>query len=130
MEDRGLAVEADNASIDVRLPLKNTSVVDEIPARNVVSRVQHNIVFSDHIHRIRRIKPDFVTDDSYVWINLGQLLLCDIDLHPSNICLQEQELPLKVGKINPIGVYNSDSADSSRGKIDGGWNSESTEPNY
>ncbi len=63
-EHGGLAVEAQNAREDIGLRLKDASVVDEIPARQIVRRVDNNIVFSDHIHGVARVKPDRVRDHS------------------------------------------------------------------
>ena len=129
-EHGGLAVEAQNAREDIGLRLKDASVVDEIPARQIVRRVDNNIVFSDHIHGVARVKPDRVRDHSDLRIDEAQLLYGRIDFSLSQIGFREDELSLKVRHLNMVGVGDPDLAYSSGGEIDSGWNSKAPESHY
>ena len=59
-----MAVEAENAREDIGLRLKDASVVDEVPARQVIRRVDNYIIFSDYFHSVARVKPDRVRGHS------------------------------------------------------------------
>ena len=110
--------------------MKDASVVDEVPARQVVRCVDNYIVFPDYFHSVARVKPDRMRDHSDLGIEEAQLFFGGVDFSPSQIGFREDELPLKVRHLNEIGVDDPDTADPSGRQIDSGWNSKAPESHY
>jgi hypothetical protein len=125
-----LSVEAKNAREDIGLRLKDASVVDEVPARKVIRRVNNHIVLSDYFHSVARVKPDRVRDNSDLGIDEAKFLFGGIDFSPSQVLFREKELPLKVRHLNQIRVSDPDPAYSSGREIDGGRNSKAPKTHY
>ena len=107
--------------------MKDASVVDEVPTRQIVRRVNDDIVFPHYFHSIARVKPDWVSGDSDLRIDEAKLLLGRVDFSPSQVWLREHELSLKVRHLNEVRVSDPDPAYSGGREIDCGWNSKAPE---
>ena len=92
--------------------------------------VDNCIIFADYFHGVARVKSDRVRDHSDLGIYEAKLLFGGVDFYLAQVGFREDELPLKVRHLNEVGVGDPDSAYSSRGEIDSGWNSKAPEPYY
>ena len=119
LEDRDLAFELENASVDERPPREKRRVVVEIARAEIVGPIEDHIVAGKQIDGVRRSYSVGMRYDPNERIRRPQTPRGRLDLGLAHGCVVMQELPLQVVRLDAIEVGDAERADSGGGEIQG-----------
>ena len=103
-EDRGLAVEEQNAAVHQRFAREVARVVHQVSGREVVGAVHHHVVLRDDFHRVVGSDRRIVNDHVYVRVVGAQSFLRRLRLRLPHVLCLVQHLALKVRQVDEVAV--------------------------
>ena len=128
LEDRELAVEAEDRGGDDRDVQPDRGVVEQKPRREVVETVDDDVVALDDLHDVGGVEPDGVLDDVDVRVDRGDRLLGGVDLGDADPVRRMDHLALQVREIDLVVVDDADRADPGGGQVERGGRTEPPGP--
>ena len=85
-EDRGLPLEPEDAAVDVGPAAEHAGVVHQVPGREVVGAVDHEVVAGDSSSAFSRTRRTRWASISHVRVEVGQAARrADVDLRPPDV---------------------------------------------
>ena len=114
---KGLAVEAQNATMRERFACHHTRIVDEEFHGEVVGTVHDEVVLLNDIQRVRRVEELVVGIHLHIGVDGLDLLLGAFYLRHTHVLGEVDDLTLQVAQIDHIRIHDADASDASSGKI-------------
>src|SRR5690606_22050469 len=71
---RGLPLEAEDGAVDVRLAQQHAGIIRQVPRREIVRAVNHDVVVSKDLERVVRPERRFIGVDVDERVNISQTI--------------------------------------------------------
>jgi hypothetical protein len=104
-EEGKLAVEAEDAPVDVGLLEQHARVVDQIAGGKVVAAVEHHVPITEDLHRISGGDLGVVRSDLDVRVEVGDPLAGGVELGSADGGGTVQNLALEVGEVHCVKIH-------------------------
>ncbi len=125
IEDRRLALEAEDRAVDVGLAEQHAGVVRQIARREIVGSVHHHVVAAKEFHRVRRVETQTVGLDLDVGVHRTQPGRGDLHLGRPDVDRGVEHLALQVGGVDDVVVDEAEPAHPGGGEVLGKRRTES-----
>ena len=116
-EDAGLAFEAENRSVDIRLAGEHAGVVHQIARGKVVGAVGDDVELAKQFERIFAGEPGIKFPDVQKRIDRLQLFGGGVQLLAAHVGSGVDDLALQVGVVHDIEVHDAERAHAGRAQI-------------
>ena len=125
MEDRQLALEAEDGGRDHRGLRAHACVVEQVARGEVVEAVDDHVVALDDLHDVLGAEPDRVLLDVHVRVDLVDGDLRRVDLGHADTVVRVRDLALQVGEVDDVVVDDPQRSHAGRGEVEGRGRAES-----
>ena len=116
-EDAGLAFEAENRTVDVRLAGKHAGVVHQVARGKVVGAVGDDVELAKQFERVLAGEPGVKFPDIQERIDGLQLFRRRIQLLAAHVGGGVNDLPLQVGVVHDVEVHDAERAHAGRAQV-------------
>ena len=116
-EDAGLAFEAEDGAIHVRLPEQHAGVVGEVAGGEVVRAVHDDVVGADDVEGVLAGEAGVVQDDLDVRVEAADGVRGGLGLGPANVRGAVDDLALEVGEVHRVEIHDAEFADARGGQV-------------
>ena len=111
MEHTDHAFEPEDRTVYDRDTELDAGIVEQVPRREVVGTVDHDVIAGQDVHDVLGRQPGVVRDDVDIGVEHCQRLLGRVDLAIADPVDVVQDLTLQVRRINIVHVDDADRAD-------------------
>src|SRR5207247_5344757 len=111
-EHRRLAIEAEDAAVDVRLAQQNAGVVDEVARREVIGAVDDNVVRLQDVEGVGRGQLRLVEVDLHLRVDRLQAVLRRLELGSADVGRSVQHLTLQIAEVDDVEVDQAEAAEA------------------
>ena len=118
VEDRQLALEAEDRRRDDRGLEPHARVVQQVARREVVEAVDDHVVPLDDLHDVVGAEPDGVLLDLHVRVDLVDRDLGGVDLRHADAVVRVRDLALQVREVDHVVVDDPERADARGGEVE------------
>jgi len=120
VEYRNLALESEDAAVDVGFSQEDTGIVDEVAGGKVVGAVDDEVIVAQDRQRILGIEMDAMRLHPDVGIDRGNTLPRRVQLGAPDVGSAMKDLTLEVREVDRVEVHESQSADPGRSQVERG----------
>jgi hypothetical protein len=110
-----------------RNPQQYDRIVNEIPSRKIVGRVEHDVAGPKRPQSVARIEMVRVRGDGDGRVQMLQPSRRNIDLTVSDVAISVEDLALKVRDADSIAIEKLQCSDPGSREVLGGWTSQTSE---